>query len=162
MDAQTATTGIPHLFSVGPYKLDSVLTEFKGLREFSSPEYTAMGRLFEGETDYNAAPVSFLGRLWQIQIGTVYGKIYKLAPYLLFENKRDADKTSEELMRYCIERFGKPAEEHKRMSVGSAYADISLWDASDGNIVLQTAELDDTFTVSLFLTSRSVRQFKLR
>ena len=93
----------------------------------------------------------FLGRSWQLQLGTVHGKIYKIAPYLLLKDKQDANAAAMESLRYCTAELGKPAEERSGFFV---------WDASEGNVILQTAESADGFSVSLFLTSRSVKNFK--
>jgi hypothetical protein len=140
-----------HVFPIAEYKLDAPVAGFPGLKEFSPTEYTVLGSPFEGETDYNAPPVVFLGRHWQLQLGTVHGKIYKIAPYLLLKNKQDANEAAMETLRYCTTELGKPAEQRSGFFV---------WDASDGNVVLQTAESADGFSVSIFLTSRSVRTLK--
>jgi hypothetical protein len=77
-------------FPIGEYKLDAIVN-VTSLTEFSSAEYSVMGREFEGEKNYNAPPVTFLNRVWKLQLGTVNGKIYKIAPFLEFENRQDAD-----------------------------------------------------------------------
>jgi hypothetical protein len=118
-----------------------------------SPALISSGHvhMFEGETDYDMPPVIFLGRSWQLQLGTVHGKIYKIAPFLLLKDKQDADAAAMESLRYCTDELGKPPEQRSGFFV---------WHASDGNVVLQTAELADGFYVGLFLTSISVKSFK--
>ena len=81
----------------------------------------------------------FLGRAWQLQLGTVDGKIYKIAPYLLLKEKQDANAVAMESLRYCISNLGEPVEQRSAFFV---------WDALDGNVILQTAELADGFSVS--------------
>jgi hypothetical protein len=68
-------------FSVGPYRLDAPVGDLTGLVEFSTAEYAIIGRLFKGEKSYNAPPVQFLGRRWQLRIQTVNGQICKIAPH---------------------------------------------------------------------------------
>lgn len=139
------------IFPIGDYKLDEPVVGLSGLKEFTPTEYSVMGRRFEGETDYDAPSVMFLGRSWQLQLGTVHGKIYKIAPYLKLREKQDASTVAMECLRYCTVKLGKPAEQRTGFFV---------WDARDGNAILQTAELADGFGVSIFLTSSSVKNFK--
>lgn len=56
-------------------------------------------------------PVMFLGRAWQLQLGTVQGKIYKIAPYLLLKDKQDANAVAMESLQYCTAELGRPAEQ---------------------------------------------------
>jgi hypothetical protein len=147
----TAQKNSRHIFSIGEYKLDGPVAGFSGLEEFSPTEYSILGRPFEGETNYNAPPVTFLGRSWELQLATVDGNIYKIAPSLFLKRKQDADAVVLESLRYCTAELGKPTEK---------WTGFFIWHAADGNVVLQTAEVADGVSVSLFLTSRSVRNFK--
>jgi hypothetical protein len=110
-----------------------------------------IGRPFEGETDYDAPPVLFLEHSWQLQLGTVKGKIFKIAPYLQFTDKEAANEVAMKTLTYCTEEFGKPTEQRTGFFV---------WDAADGNVILQTGEIGDGFFVNLFLTSGLVKSFK--
>jgi len=78
-------------FPIGEYRLDASIDGLIGLVEFSPAEYAMMGRQFEGETNYNAPPVTFLGRPWKVMLGTVHGRIYKIAPYLEPATKQEAN-----------------------------------------------------------------------
>ncbi len=138
-------------FPVGQYKLDASVEGMTGLIEFSTAEYAIMGRQFEDERNYNAPAVMFLGRQWKLQLGTVHGKIYKIAPYILLKEKKEANVVAMDTLRFCTEKLGKPSEQKTGLFV---------WDTSDGNVVLQTAETAEGLAVNLFLTSRSVRKFK--
>jgi hypothetical protein len=150
LSAFLSDRGSRHIFPIGEYKLDMPVAGFPGLKEFSPTEYSVLGRPFDGETDFDAPPVVFLGRSWQLQLGTVHGKIYKIAPYLLLKDKQDANAAAMESLRHCTAKLGKPSEQRSGFFV---------WDASDGNVVLQTAEVLDGFSVNMFLTSRSARTF---
>jgi len=122
-----------------------------GFREFSSSEYAVMGRTLEDETNYHVGPEIFLGRTWNIDLGTVAGSGYKIAAYLEFGSKSEANPVAMETLLYCTERLGKSAEQ--RMG-------FFAWDTVDGNVILQTAETAEGLAINLFQTSRAVRQFK--
>lgn len=151
--AASGTEGTPKrsAFPIGPYKLDAPVEGLTGLTEFSAVEYAIIRQQFEGEKNYNGPPVMFLGRQWRLQLGTVHGKIYKIAPYLEFKDKKEANTVAVETLRYLTEKLGKPSDQRTGLFV---------WDTSDGNVVLQTAEAAGGFAVNLFLTSRLVRNFK--
>ncbi|HLK64469.1 MAG TPA: hypothetical protein VKU19_13580 [Bryobacteraceae bacterium] len=138
-------------FPIGPYCLDAPIDGIVGLREFSLDEYAVMGRQFEGERNYNARPVEFLGRKWNLMLGTVNGRIYKIAPFLEAQRKEDATPIAMATLRYCSEILGKPA---------SQKTGLFAWDTSDGNTILQTAVVSEGLAINLFITSRSVRNFR--
>jgi hypothetical protein len=137
-------------FSIGEYRLDATIEGLVGLVEFSPDEYAIMGRNFDGERNYNAPPVNFLGRSWKLMLGTVHGRIYKTAPYLELRNKQEANPIAMETLLYCTEQLGKPSKQE---------TGLFIWDTSDGNVILQTAEIADGFGINLFLTSRAIRNF---
>jgi hypothetical protein len=137
-------------FPIGNYKLNAI-ADVTSLTEFSAFEYTVMGRQFEGETNYNAPPVNFLNREWKLQLGTVNGKIYKIAPFLECENRKEADLATNDTLSYCKQKMGKPSEEKSGLVV---------WDTADGNVVLQPLDKAGLLGVALFLTSNAVRNFK--
>lgn len=140
-------------FPVGTYKLDAPIDGVSGLVEFSFDEYRVFGRVFEGEKDFHAPEVSFLDRPWKLMLGTVDGKIFKIAPYLEFVSKQEANPVAMATLQYCTQMLGKPS----RPQVG-----LFCWDTSDGNTILQTAETGEGLSINLFLTSRAVREFKKR
>jgi hypothetical protein len=138
------------LFAIGPYRLGIHSQDFEGLREFSQSEYLIIERQFEGEKNYNAPATDFLGFRWQIMLGTVQGEIYKIVSYLDLSSKQEANRIAMETLRYVTSKLGSPSSQ----STG-----LFQWDAVDGNAVLQTAEIEDSWSINLFLTSRSVRNF---
>jgi hypothetical protein len=138
---------LPESFPVGQYKLDGSIEGLVGLIEFSPNEYAAIGRQFVGEKDYNALPITFLGRPWEVMVQAVRGRICAIAPYLLLADSRDADRIVMETFQYCVEQLGKPAERK---------ADFFLWRVSDGSVILKTEETADGLRIGLFLTSSSM------
>jgi hypothetical protein len=138
-------------FSFGRYKLDGTVEGLGGLIEFSPNEYAAMGRQFVGEKDYNALPVTFLDRPWEVMVQAVRGRICALAPYLLLASSQDADRIFLETFHYCVGRLGKPAEQKE---------DFFLWHTTDGTVILKLEETPDGFRIGLFLTASSIGNFE--
>lgn len=137
-------------FGIGAYRLDDSVEGFSDLMEFSPAEYAAMGRQFEGEKNYNAPPTLFLGRSWNVSLQSVNGRICKIAPYLVLPSKDQANPIAMDALRYCNEQLGQPVERK---------TGLFMWDATNGNVILQTGETSDGLVVGLFLTSRSIRNF---
>jgi hypothetical protein len=140
-------------FPIGKYTLDSPVSTFSGLHEFSFDEYSTMGRTFEDGKNFNAPPEMFLDRHWKVMLGTVGGKVYKIAAYLEFHSKTEANPVAMQALNYCTEQLGKPTEEQTGLFV---------WDTTNGNVILQTGETAEGLAINLFETSSSVRQFKRR
>jgi len=138
-------------FPIGGYKLDGSVEGLGGLIEFSPTEYAAIGRQFVGEKNYNALPVTFLGRPWEVMVQGVRGRICAIAPYVLLANRREADRTAMEIFRYCMEALGEPAERQ---------TDSFLWRTTDGTVMLRTEETADGFRIGLVLTSNSIGHFQ--
>jgi hypothetical protein len=139
-------------FSVGKYHLDMSVDSLPGLTEFTEKEYEVMGRTFQGEANYNAPPVEFLGRPWKLMLGTVNRHVYKIAPYLELQDKTEANRMALATLGYCTAQLGKPVNER---------AGIFTWKTSDGNVILQTGAAADGFAVNLFVTTKNVSTFPL-
>jgi hypothetical protein len=67
-------------FPVGGYALNMMLKEGPPLREVSPAEYEVMPRQFVGERIYHAPPIQFIGKPWNLTLGAVQGRLYKIAP----------------------------------------------------------------------------------
>ena len=118
-------------FDFGKFKLDEKLDDLTGLVEFSPEKYAIMIRRFKGEKNYDAPPINFLGRPWQLMLSTVHGRICKVAIDICLSNEREATPIATEALQYCKERLGSPTEQKTGLFV---------WDTKDGNVVLQTTE----------------------
>ena len=138
-------------FPIGSYALDMVLREESPLREFSPAEYEVMGRQFVGEKIFNAPDVELVGRLWHLTLGAVQGRLYKIAPFLELRNKNEANDAAISSLTFCNEQLGKPTEQRTGLFV---------WDTTDGNVILQTAETREGFALNLFLTANTAREFQ--
>jgi|HubBroStandDraft_1064217.scaffolds.fasta_scaffold45550_4 hypothetical protein len=133
---------------IAGYRLDMPAEHVSGLAEFSQAEYAIYGRRFAGEKNYNAPSIDFLERKWKVALGTVGGKVYKIAFFFESERKNTAIEVSIDVMQYCQQRLGKPSEQKET---------IYIWDATDGNVVLQLGKVGSTYQINLFETSGSVR-----
>ena len=139
-------------FDFGKFKLDKKLDDLTGLVEFSPAKYAVMMRRFKGEKNYDAPPVNFLGRPWQLMISTVHGQICKIAANISLSNEREATPIATEALQYCKERLGSPSEQE---------TGLFIWDTKDGNVVLHTAEGVEGFLSAIYLTSGAIRKFEL-
>ena len=117
-------------FTIGTYKLDDSVDPTR-LTEFSEVEYQTMGRQFKNERNFHAPQVIFLGDSWNLMLGTVDGRIYKIASFLEFQTKQEANPVAMAALQYCTVQLGKPSLQQTGMFI---------WDTLDGNVVLQTAE----------------------
>jgi len=138
-------------FPIGGYALNMMLREELLLQELSSAEYDLMSSQFVGEKIYHACPVELLGRTWNLTLGAVNGTVYKIALFLELWDKTEANEAAIGALTFCREQLGEPTEQR---------TGLFLWDTTDGNVILQTAEAGGGFAVNLFLTSRSVREFQ--
>jgi tetratricopeptide (TPR) repeat protein len=137
--------------SVGRYKLGMPANSFTGLTELSSAEYALMAPLV-GERIYHAQPAEFLGETWQVMLGVAQGHVSKISPYRTVRDQRTAAKLAAKVSAFFRAQLGPPKEE----------GGLRMWDASDGNAILQTGQLGTDFFVTVFLTSRSLTAKALR
>jgi hypothetical protein len=138
-------------FPIGDYRLDASIGGMSRIVEFSASQYATMGRVFEGERNFNAPAINFLGQRWPVMLQTVNGQICKIAINLLLRTKQGANPVAMNILNYCVEKLGKPTEQR---------TGLFIWDTTDGNVVLQTGDTADGLAIGLFLTSRSIRNFK--
>src|SRR5438046_197602 len=138
-------------FQVGSYKLGMLINNPCELGEFSPAEYAVFGRKFRGEVCYHAPPVTFLDMTWKLMISTVNGEIYKLAPFLEFQSKDEGNKAAWTALCNCRAELGEPSQQQ---------TGLFIWDTTDGNVILQTGECADGFTVNIFVTSMAVRTYQ--
>jgi hypothetical protein len=83
-------------------------------------------------------------------IQTVEGKISKIAPYIESTNKAEADKIAWDTWQFCVTRLGKPSERRNGRYI---------WDAMNGNAILEMAQFPEKLAINFFLTSNSVKKF---
>ena len=139
----------PEIFSVGKYTLGGSIDGLGGLVEFSPAEYAAMGRRFVGEKNYNALPVTWLGRPWEVMVQTVHGRISAIAPHSLIAN-REAAAVFQEVFRFCEQTLGEPVDPQPN---------FCFWQVPDGTVVLRSEATPDGTRIGLVLTSNAALKF---
>ena len=77
--------------------------------------------------------------------------ICKVAPYLVLPTNLEANQVAMRTLQYCKEQLGQSAKQQ---------TGLFCWDKADGNVILQTGETNEGLLVSLFLTSRAIRNFE--
>lgn len=142
-------------FPLGDYRLDMRLRDIKELRELTKQEYALFGRESLQEVIYQAGPTEFLGRTWDMKVGTIEGKIYQLGASLAF-SANNAEKEMTEFIRgvyeHCEGLLGTPTEERQ----GNI-----IWDTETGKVIFQYAVLKDTntFAANLFVGDRGDQRY---
>jgi hypothetical protein len=102
---------------------------------------------FEGGQIWHAPEAAFMDLKWDTILGTVHGAIYKIS--IQWTGPRhQAGKTYRELAIYCTKHYRNSAKS------------MALWDASDGNIILDITNIGAESILNAFVTSEKVRQFR--
>src|SRR5260370_40177333 len=102
---------------------------------------------FKSERIYNAPPADFAGTSWEIILGAVDNRVYKVSAVLVLENHEQRDRMWRNLDGQFRTSLGTPA---------IASEDIITWDTEDGNVVMNRADTGAAHVVVLTLTSRAV------
>ena len=135
-------------FRFGEYSLQAETSQINLLSELSDDEYGFFPRKFKEETIYHAAPTHFLGREWTVMVSIVQEKMIKWAASLELGTRDDVAQMEESTFQHCEQSLGSPTEEQQG---------LFCWDTPDGNVILQSAQVEQFFDISVFATSRAVR-----
>lgn len=142
---------LPSAFAIGDYRIDTSISVTHKLVELTAEEYEFFTRMFKNEKTYKVPPAVLLGRSWNVMLGTVGGRVWKVAAFVELDNIAEAKRLTDEVMRYCISQLGKPTEEQ---------SGLITWDTRDGNVILQHATVMGTAAINLFVTSRAASSFE--
>ena len=127
--------------SIGGYTLNSSIRESPEMKELSDEEYKVLGKKFKKEAIYRVPHITFLKHKWDMLIGTVAGKIYKL-------HLNGTFPTDEEELGEATE---KSFENH---SINH------IWDTHYGHIHLGYMSVRETYNINISATSNMVRTFE--
>ena len=141
-----------HAPTIGPYHLDMDTGDVSKLVELTPAEKKALNAAieFKGERIYNAPPANFAGINWEIVLGAVDNRVYKVSALVVFDNRERRDTIWRNLNDLLRTPLGSPA---------SAEAAIVLWDTEDGNVVMNRADTGGEYAVVLTLTSSAASSF---
>lgn len=139
---------------IGHYSLGQNISDDPHLTEISQLEYNALPKTFVGENILQAPDVSFLGHSWNIRLGTINDRIYKLSVQFISDNDHMAGTVYSEAIKFCSKQYGPPIS-----SEGGA---VTGWDTSFGNIIVDHGRMSDMHYVNFQATSGSlVRESRL-
>ena len=85
-----------------------------------------------------------------MRLGSVRGAIYKVGLETVAGDYADAVEFSSQVMELLMGSFGEASQPGEG---------LWLWDADDGNIVMQIANAAGERRIMIFLTSSAARQF---
>lgn len=129
------------------------LSAVEGLRPLPWVERVVMRRTFRGEIIMLGPSLDWLGRRWDVRLASVNDTIYKVALEAGTPDRTSAEDLSIAVYTRLEKELGSPSQ---------SAAAVFLWDADDGNAVLQLANVSGDRRVMVFLTSNVVRTFARR
>ena len=135
-------------FEIGAYRIDMAIPRDKHLVELTPDEYSFFPRAFENEKSYNAPPTGFLGWQWNVMLGTVNGRVYKVAAFVDDLTPAEGARLLTLAKKHCLTVLGKPAEQTP---------DQAVWDMEGGNVILRSATIMGSVSINLFATSTTIR-----
>lgn len=94
---------------------------------------------------------SWLNKQWELRLGSVKGVIYKVGLETVAGEYEEAVEFAGQVMQLIIGTFGEPEERGEGPWI---------WDADDGNVVLQISNVMGERRVMVFLTSRAAEHFR--
>lgn len=133
---------------IGPYSLGQKVASDSNLVEISPLEYRALPKTFSGEHILKAQDVSFLDRRWNLLLGTIEGRIYKLSAQSISESTSAAAATFSEATTFCSQQFGTPST--------SPDGSVLRWDTSFGNVIVDRQSVYSMHCVNFQCTSDSL------
>ena len=134
----------------GPYQLDQVVSSLEGLTTLTGLELSMLDSGIAGEMVYRAHPARFLNYEWDLVISVIGGLILKIAPGYVTSNHVDGQKLMGAVISYFNSKFGNPQHPNP---------EFFLWEADDGEIVLQQSIIGEEFVIYLCLTSYTVKKY---
>ena len=141
-------------FSVGGYTLNSPIRESSEIEELSDKEYLVIEKQFEKEAIYKAPPIEFLEQKWDMLIGTVGGKIYKLHLNSTFLSDEKAFRCNALTCHSFETRLGEATDK--------SFEDHSInhiWNTHYGNVHLGYISSREIYNINISATSNRVRTF---
>ncbi len=139
--------GVPARF------LNAELSSVVPSKPMSWFEQRILGKWFRQERLSLGPAQSWLNRQWELRLGSVRGAIYKVGLETIAGDRDDAVELTSQVMQLLGDRFG----------VGTQRGEgLWMWDADDGNVVMQIANVMGERRVMVFLTSRTAGEFRRR
>jgi hypothetical protein len=134
--------------AIGQYSIGANVDAKAGFRPFSSEELVLLNpeMTFEGEQILHAPDAIFMDLRWDTVLGVVHGEIYKIS--IQWTGPRhEVGAIERQIKVQCTKLYGKGEN-------------MAVWDASDGNIIVDGSNLGSEAILTVTVTSSRVRRFK--
>jgi hypothetical protein len=128
--------------NIAGYSLGQQLRNDPRLVELGPVEYEVLGWTFEQERIFKAGHIEFLGRPAELVIGTVDGRICKLALQFVADSVASSAALLSEISHFCEGEFGPPA--------GTPDDATVIWDTDFGKVILETRSMLGQHFVNLY------------
>jgi hypothetical protein len=149
---------------IGDYSLGQNICNAPHLTEISHLEYNALPKIFIGEKILRAPDVTFLGYSWNMVLGVINERIYKLSAQFISDNPRMADVTYTEAIKFCSKQYGTPSSGkdlpsslrtlYERSGWTESEVDgVMVWDTPFGNVIVDRRSILDGHYVNFQATS---------
>lgn len=132
---------------IDKYVLGEQLPLGAPMRELTPGEYDALPKTFVEEKIFDAGTVIFLGHTCRLTVGSVGGRVWKLAMQFIAQSSRKAVAIASGIAYYCDTNFGESS-----IQPGGA---ITIWATDFGNVVLDLRSLANEHFVDVFFTHAS-------
>jgi hypothetical protein len=134
--------------ALGQYKIDTSIETIDEYTFLTEKELAAFGPRvkFEGEELVRVPDALFMELKWDTILGIVNGEIYKIS--IQWAGPRaEVGKIARQIKIYCTKHYGKGEN-------------MMVWNASDGNIVVDGHNFGSETVINIFLTSAKVSKFR--
>lgn len=149
---------------IGNYSLGQNIRDASHLTEISRLEYNALPKGFVGEKILRAPDFTFLGYSWNMVLGVINHRIYKLSAQFISDNAHMADVAYSEAINFCSKQYGTPSSGKNLPSslrtlyersgfIESELDRVMVWDTSFGNVIVDRRSVLDDHYVNFQATS---------
>ena len=121
---------------IGDYSLGQYIDKESHLVEISQLGYKGLPKMFHGEKLFRAPDVTFLGYSWNMVLGVINHRIYKLSAQFISDNARMADITYSEAINFCSKQYGTPSSGKDLPSSLRTLYERSGWTESEADGVM--------------------------
>jgi hypothetical protein len=152
---------------IGIYSLRQNIRDESQLTEVSQLDYNSFSKTFVDEKILKAPDVFFLGHLWNILLGVIKDRIYKISAQFVSGDGQMADTVYSSTVRFCSKEYGSPLSNKnlpsslRNLYEKSGYTEhevksVMVWKTSFGNVILDHRSLLDDHFVNLHATLGSL------
>ena len=139
-------------FEIGKYSLktDTRLITFTQLTDTQLKYFNV---IYEGEEIFNVPTTEFIGYKWEVLIGLINKKIYKICASMELGKEKDNIELTIHIISYLEVMLGTPSSED------NGYWE---WNFNDGNILLERQEFMEKDMLVFVITSSSVKKAHIK